>query len=106
MEEEAERDGRGGGVAAEEREQVGGGGGGGHGRVPAGGVGAAEMGLNRPGLAARWAARSGQRPGPLRLRGGAWRAVDLLTLIFHHFYKIPRLVFTTEYHSSSFCSCA
>lgn len=36
MEEEAERDSRGGSVASEEREQVGGGGGGGHGRVAAG----------------------------------------------------------------------
>ena len=64
MEEEAERDGRGGSVAAEQREQVGGGGGGGHGRVAAGGVGAGEMGLNRPGLAGRWGARSVS--GPVR----------------------------------------
>lgn len=82
VEEESESDGRGGGVAAEEREQVGGGGGGGHGRVAAGGGGERLIGLNRPGLAARWGAQWGQRPGPLTLRSGPRNVSDLLRAFF------------------------
>ena len=88
VEEESERDGRGGGVAAEEREQVGGGRGGGHGRVAAGGGAQRPIGLNRPGLAARW----GQPPGPLTLPGGA----GMLVICSEFFFFLPsrfRLVF-------------